>query len=111
MERANEIGVKKMLGSTRIHLVVQFFTESMLINVAGFVVAIILLLLAQQPFENWLGKDVSSVFFNRIPFVTLVFHRNFTGYVWWQHCTLQHVYLHTSRCKCSDANFIPQNKE
>ena len=73
MERVNEIGVKKMLGSTRIHLIVQFFTESMLINVASFVVAVILLLLAQQSFENWLGKDLSSIFFNRIPFVTLVF--------------------------------------
>ena len=36
MERINEIGVKKMLGSTRIHLVVQFFAESMVINPSSF---------------------------------------------------------------------------
>ena len=73
MERVNEIGVKKMLGSTQIHLIVQFFTESMVINLASFGLAIIMLLLAQQPFESWLGKDVSGVFFDGIPFITQVF--------------------------------------
>ena len=73
MERVNEIGVKKMLGSTQIHLIVQFFTESMVINLASFGLAIIILLLAQQPFESWLGKDVSGVFFHEIPFIAQVF--------------------------------------
>ena len=73
MERVNEIGVKKMLGSTRIHLVVQFFTESMAINIVSFALTIMLFLLVQQPFENWLGKEVSNVFFHGIPFITQVF--------------------------------------
>ena len=72
-ERVNEIGVKKVLGSTQIHLIVQFFTESMVINLASFVLAIIMLLLVQQPFESWLGKDVSGVFFHEISFIAQVF--------------------------------------
>ena len=70
MERVNEIGVKKMLGSTRSHLVVQFFTESMVINVISVVLSFSLFLLVQQPFESWTGKDISGVYFSRIPFIT-----------------------------------------
>ena len=110
MERVNEIGVKKMLGSTQIHLIVQFFTESMVINLASFVLAIIILLLAQQPFESWLGKDVSGVFFNGIPFITQVFAGILMGSMW-RHCILQHAYRHISRSRYWVANFSPQNKE
>ncbi|HZB13390.1 MAG TPA: FtsX-like permease family protein, partial [Chryseolinea sp.] len=69
MERINEIGIKKMLGSTRVHLVVQFFTESILINFISFSIAIIFLLLVQQPFESWIGKDISNIFFNKITII------------------------------------------
>ncbi len=69
MERLNEIAVKKVLGSTRVHLVIQFFTESMLLNVFSFVISILLLLLVQYPFENWLGKPVSQVFLTEAPYV------------------------------------------
>jgi len=61
MERANEVGVKKALGSGQRTLVIQFFTESLLINFVGFAISIMVLLLVQGGFERWLSKDVSSV--------------------------------------------------
>lgn len=67
MERVNEIGVKKVLGSTRIHLVVQFFTEAMVINTLSFGLSVFLLVILQQPFEAWLGKDVAAIWSERLP--------------------------------------------
>jgi putative ABC transport system permease protein len=79
MERANEIGVKKVLGSTRIHLTIQFFTESLVINVISFSVALILWLLLQQSFESWVGKDVSQVLLAEIPFIAIILVAVFVG--------------------------------
>ena len=72
MERVNEIGIKKTLGSTRTHLVVQFFTESVVITAVSFILGILLLLLIQQPFEIWLGKEVSIIFQDKIYFIVMV---------------------------------------
>ncbi len=73
LERANEIGVKKVLGSSRIHLIVQFLAESMIITVLSFVLTFLLLLIIQQPFETWLGKDISSIIMDRVPVLLFVF--------------------------------------
>ena len=61
MERVNEIGIKKVLGSTRIHLIVQFFSESVLITSTALIMGLAMLLLLQHPFEQWLGKNISFV--------------------------------------------------
>ncbi|HKZ37637.1 MAG TPA: FtsX-like permease family protein, partial [Chryseolinea sp.] len=73
LERANEIGVKKVLGSSRIHLIVQFFAESMIITILSFVLTFLIVLIVQQPFETWLGKDISSIIMDRVPVVLFVF--------------------------------------
>lgn len=72
MERVNEIGVKKVLGSTRIHLILQFFTESLVINVVSFAFAILLLITIQRPFEIWIGKEVSSVLLSNSQVIVFV---------------------------------------
>src|SRR5688572_17851663 len=72
MERVNEIGVKKVLGSTRTHLVIQFFTESFIINVVSIVCSILMLLLLQRPFEQWIGKEVSVILLKELPFIATV---------------------------------------
>ena len=73
LERANEIGVKKVLGSSRIHLIVQFFAESMIITSLSFVSTFLILLIIQQPFETWLEKDISSIIMDRVPVLLFVF--------------------------------------
>jgi putative ABC transport system permease protein len=72
MERVNEIGVKKVLGSTNVHLAVQFFAESVILNLLCFALCAFLLILLQLPFENWVGKPVSEVMVTEIPFLTTV---------------------------------------
>lgn len=72
MERVNEIGVKKVLGSTRAHLIVQFFTESLVINVVSISFAILLWITVQRPFEIWIGKEVSGVLLSNLQFIVFV---------------------------------------
>lgn len=72
LERVNEIGIKKVLGSSRIHLVVQFFTESMIINFVSILIGTGLTLIFQKPFEIWIGKSVSSVLYNELEFISVV---------------------------------------
>jgi putative ABC transport system permease protein len=53
MERAKEVGVRKVSGATRQQLIRQFLTESLLINVISFFLAL-LLVVVLQPFFNQL---------------------------------------------------------
>lgn len=58
-ERAKEVGVRKVLGSTRIQLVRQFFAEALLFNLVGLGVAIILNELAGPFIGDMLGVKLS----------------------------------------------------
>jgi putative ABC transport system permease protein len=71
MERVNEIGVKKVLGSTRFHLIVQFFTESLVINCVSVTLSILAFALVQPVFESWLGKNVSLILTDGILFIII----------------------------------------
>lgn len=62
LERANEIGIKKILGSTRAHLVVQFLAESVVIHIVSIALSILLLLLIHPSVEAWLGTDLPMPF-------------------------------------------------
>lgn len=73
MERVNEISIKKVLGSTRIHLVVQFFSESVLITVVAFIFAAGLFFIIQEPFGHWLGKDITSVIADGFSHLVVIF--------------------------------------
>lgn len=52
LDRAREVGIRKVLGSSLSQLRVQFFTESFLINVFAGVLAIVLLMLFQEHFRQ-----------------------------------------------------------
>lgn len=60
-DRANEIGIKKVMGSPRKSLIAQFFFESLFINVIALLISLFFVVLAQNGFENLIGKDLSSV--------------------------------------------------
>lgn len=59
IDRAKEVGIRKVLGSQKRHLVNQFLLESLSINVIAILVAITLLQLIQAPFEQLLGIQLS----------------------------------------------------
>ena len=58
-KRANEVGVRKVIGASRSNLVTQFMSESFFINLLGFGFAIILILLIQPLFNKLIGKELS----------------------------------------------------
>ncbi len=58
-KRANEVGVRKVIGATRSSLVKQFMSESLLINIIGLLAAIALVELTQPLFNTLIGKSLS----------------------------------------------------
>ena len=58
-ERAKEVGVRKVLGSLKSQLVAQFLTESMLLSLASFVVATLLVVLAVPTFAALADRQLT----------------------------------------------------
>lgn len=57
-KRAREVGIRKSLGSTRIHLILQFLGESILISLISFVIAIILAEVGLPFFNSMVEKEL-----------------------------------------------------
>ncbi|QHT70439.1 FtsX-like permease family protein [Rhodocytophaga rosea] len=68
-ERAREVGIRKVIGSTRKQLIGQFLLESVLMNLIASVSAVFLAYLASPFFHTLLGKDIPFSFWQNIPFV------------------------------------------
>jgi putative ABC transport system permease protein len=60
IQRAKEIGVRKVLGTTRKLLIFQFLIEAILITLASFVVAVLLCSVLVPFFNDLTGKMISS---------------------------------------------------
>lgn len=61
IKRSKEIGVRKVIGSSQRQLSILFFTESFLINLIGFVIAIALVYSLSDVFSLLAGKLISLV--------------------------------------------------
>jgi putative ABC transport system permease protein len=61
MERAREVGLKKVVGAKQGILVSQFLWESLLINFVAVLLAIFLTSLLMEPFNRLVGLDVLSL--------------------------------------------------
>ncbi|MGC4021979.1 MAG: ABC transporter permease [Cyclobacteriaceae bacterium] len=70
--RAKEVGVRKVMGSLRSHLVRQFLTESILITIFAFVIAIGLAYLILPLFNSLSLKHLSIPFTNEFFYLTLL---------------------------------------
>jgi putative ABC transport system permease protein len=57
--RAREVGVRKVLGSSKKHLVLQFLTESVLLTLASTLIAFIAAMALLPAFNNISGKDLA----------------------------------------------------
>ncbi len=60
VERAKEVGVRKVFGSQRIHLISQFLLESLLVNGISIVIALTLAQTLLQRVGSWTGIDIQS---------------------------------------------------
>ena len=75
VNRAKEIGIRKVLGSKRRQLIKQFLTESFTINVASFVIAIVLVEILQHSLSHLMNVDfsLSTLLTNKYGFMFLGF--------------------------------------
>lgn len=62
--RAKEVGIRKTIGSLRKQLVHQFFSESYLIVVSAFVLALVLVVLTLPRFNGLAAKEMTMPWFN-----------------------------------------------
>ncbi|TDB64163.1 ABC transporter permease [Arundinibacter roseus] len=68
LKRANEVGVRKVIGATQAHLIGQFLGESLLTNGLGFCFALMLVGTLQPLFAELIGKQVSLQILGNTPF-------------------------------------------
>ena len=61
-DRAKEVGIRKVLGSYRVHLIKQFLTESIVLCLIAFILALFISGLVTDYFNNLTGKDLSIPF-------------------------------------------------
>ncbi|MEM1002639.1 MAG: ABC transporter permease [Bacteroidota bacterium] len=66
LKRSREVGVRKTLGSSRVQLVFQFFTESFVVILFSFLVALVLVYLLLPQYNTITLKDVSIPFTNPV---------------------------------------------
>jgi len=72
LERAKEVGVRKVLGAARRDLVLQFLSESFLLNILALAIALGAAILLTRPFNTLIGSEGSS-FFSMPPAYSLLF--------------------------------------
>src|SRR5207249_10280158 len=59
VERAKEVGIRKVSGATKWQLVKQFLTESFIINIAALLIALLLVTLVQSSFNTLIHYHIS----------------------------------------------------
>lgn len=63
IERAREVGVRKVMGSFRIQLVQQFMFEAVLLNLIAVAIAVLLVILLTPSFSELTGRELGYVLF------------------------------------------------
>lgn len=63
MNRAREIGIRKVMGSSKLQLVFQFLFESLLLNVFAIALSLLIILFAIPTYHNVLDLEVFDYFF------------------------------------------------
>lgn len=70
MDRAKEVGIRKTVGAERLQLVFQHLSESFLVTLFAFLLALLLVQLLLPFFNSITGKELDRVFFTSPVFIT-----------------------------------------
>ena len=73
IKRATEIGLRKVVGAQRIHLVKQFIGESVLLSIIALIIAIFLVILILPSFNSFVDKPIGINLFKNTAFTLLLF--------------------------------------
>ncbi|MCK4700970.1 MAG: ABC transporter permease [Bacteroidales bacterium] len=80
--RATEVGIKKVVGSSRRKLIQQFLTESMLLSILSMILAVVLVELLLGKFNDLSEKELTVQYFNNpIIIPSLIILTLFIGFV------------------------------
>ena len=78
-KRAKEVGIRKSIGSKRIQLIIQFFSESLLIALFSFIVSIVLVVLILPFFNRIAESNIGVLWNNPLFWITGIGLSLFTG--------------------------------
>ena len=59
LERAKEVGIRKVTGASRPQLIKQFLTEALLVNIVAITIAVFLTILLQNSFNRLVNRELS----------------------------------------------------
>lgn len=62
LERASEVGIRKVLGAGKTHLISQFLVESAVMNILAITISVIIVYLTASSFNQLVGKNVFEGF-------------------------------------------------
>ena len=79
--RAKEVGIRKTMGSMRGQLILQFFSESLLVTALAFVLSLILVQLSLPFFNSVADKKISIPWLNPFLWLTGIGFSLFTGLI------------------------------
>jgi len=79
-KRAKEVGVRKVAGAGKRSLVLQFYSESMFLTVLAMGIALILVTVLINPFNQLVGKELIIEHFEPVNMVALTIIVLFTGF-------------------------------
>jgi len=79
VERAREVGVRKVMGATRMQLINQCFVESAIANMLALLLAAIIIFFAYPSFSNLIGKNIGWYLFTKPVFWIGLFFAMLTG--------------------------------
>jgi putative ABC transport system permease protein len=71
IERAKEVGVRKVIGASKMQLIKQFLAESFLINLTALLIALTIINLVQRPFNGLIQHNLS---------LSILFENGLTSY-------------------------------
>ncbi|HXL56424.1 MAG TPA: FtsX-like permease family protein, partial [Chitinophagaceae bacterium] len=71
MERAKEVGVRKVAGATKQQLICQFLTESFILNIIALLIALLIVTLVQSSFNSLIQHQLS---------LSYLFQKGLSGY-------------------------------
>jgi putative ABC transport system permease protein len=71
--RAKEVGLRKVVGAQRAQLISQFLSESVLISLAAFLLALLIAYVALPPFYQYLEKEWAIDYSREAPFLISLF--------------------------------------
>lgn len=64
MERAKEVGLRKVVGAEKLQLITQFLLESFIVYTLALLIAFVVILCCMPFFSNFIGKNVTTDFFS-----------------------------------------------